>query len=292
MRFGDLGRRLAVAAIGIPLVIVLLIVGGWPLTAVIGLIAVLATWELFAMAEPGGTRAFFGIGAAGSLAIVILAGVTRSYRTAAPWALGVVLAVFLLSSTMAIKRRWPGGRPLTAVSLTLLGVILGGGCFSFALFLRYPPQAMGAGLAPPLSGPRLLAFPIAVTWVGDSAAYFVGSMLGRHKLIPPVSPGKTVEGGVAGLLGALLVGAILGWTFLSFHPSTVVSVLVGGAMGTLLGFAAQVGDLAESVNKREAGVKDSGRLLPGHGGILDRFDALMFTLPVTYVLVQLLGYLP
>ncbi len=142
-----------------------------------------------------------------------------------------------------------------------------------------------------LGGPALVAFPIAVTWVGDSAAYFVGSLLGKRKLIPAVSPNKTVEGGVAGLVGSLLVGAVMGWRFLQLHPSPAFSVVLGAGIGLLLGVGAQLGDLAESATKREAGVKDSGRLLPGHGGFLDRFDALMFNLPLAYVLVQLAGWL-
>jgi phosphatidate cytidylyltransferase len=136
-----------------------------------------------------------------------------------------------------------------------------------------------------------VGFPIAVTWVGDSLAYFMGTHFGKRKLIPPVSPGKTVVGGVAGLVGSVLVGALAGWVFLDFHPQVALSVILGAAMGLILGVAAQVGDLAESVTKREAGVKDSGNLLPGHGGVLDRFDGLIFNLPLAYLLIHLVGFL-
>jgi phosphatidate cytidylyltransferase len=133
---------------------------------------------------------------------------------------------------------------------------------------------------------------VAVTWVGDSAAYFGGRLLGKRKLLPAVSPGKTMVGGIAGLLGSVLVGLLGGWLFPVLHADPVASSLLGGGMGLFLGFGALVGDLAESVLKREAGVKDSAGILPGHGGFLDRLDALFFNFPLAYLLVVLIGLLP
>jgi phosphatidate cytidylyltransferase len=128
--------------------------------------------------------------------------------------------------------------------------------------------------------------------LADTAAYFGGKLFGKHKLAPVVSPGKTVEGGVAGLATAVLLGAVLGWLLLGIHPNTGVALLVGALMGLLMSVTVQMGDLVESLFKREAGVKDSGNLLPGHGGILDRLDALIFTIPLTYGLIRLLEILP
>jgi phosphatidate cytidylyltransferase len=289
---GQLGRRLAVAGVGIPLALVFLYVGGWPLTAAIGVIAMLATRELFALGEARGVRPFAGVGMVGSLALVVVAGATRSYALAAPWQVAVIVGVFLLSSAMAVKLRWPDGRPLVAISLTVAGVVVGGGCFSFAVFLWHLPATVAwVGPPTPYLGLLLVAFPIAVTWVGDTSAYFMGTRFGRRKLIPPVSPGKTVVGGVAGLLGSVLVGALAGWVFLALHPESAVSVILGAGIGLLLGLGGQVGDLAESVTKREAGVKDSGDLLPGHGGVLDRFDGLIYNLPLAYLLIHVIGFL-
>ena len=110
-------------------------------------------------------------------------------------------------------------------------------------------------------------------------------------MIPSVSPGKTVEGGIAGLTTAILVGAVIGRFFLNMHPEPAIAALRGGGMGLMMGFIVQLGDLIESLFKREAGVKDSGKVLPGHGGILDRFDALIFTLPFTHGLIYLVGRL-
>lgn len=290
MSQGDLVRRMAVPAVGIPLALVALGYGGWLLTLLVAGLAAMATRELTALASARGVQAFSWIGMTGTVALVLGAGWARSFVSWAPWALGALLLLFFLASALALKLRTPQDRPLLAVSLTLSGVVYWGGCFSFAIFLRHLPEATGwpdSNLLTP--GPVLLAFPLAVTWTADTAAYLVGSLYGRRKLAPSLSPAKTKEGGAAGLLTAILVGALTGGFFLTFRPDPGESALLGGAMGLLMGITIQVGDLIESMFKREAGVKDSGSLLPGHGGILDRFDALVFTLPLTYVMVSLLG---
>jgi phosphatidate cytidylyltransferase len=122
---------------------------------------------------------------------------------------------------------------------------------------------------------RSLLFLLICVWVCDSAAYYVGSSMGKRKLAPGISPNKTVEGSVAGVLGA--VGAALILNALSLVQWPLWFVVAAGSLIAVLG---QLGDLAESMVKRDAGVKDSGNLIPGHGGVLDRVDALLFTLPV------------
>ena len=126
----------------------------------------------------------------------------------------------------------------------------------------------------------------------DHLAYFFGHLFGNRRLIPHVSPGKTVVGGVAGLITSAATGGAMGWLALGLHPEPLVSGLTGVVLGFLLGIATQVGDLVESVFKREAGVKDSGTFFPGHGGFLDRFDATIYTLPLAYALVRLAGMIP
>jgi phosphatidate cytidylyltransferase len=120
----------------------------------------------------------------------------------------------------------------------------------------------------------------AIIWVGDSAAYYGGRALGRHLLAPRVSPKKTVEGAVAGLLGSVIVGVIGGKWALDQEWTRLI------VLSALTAVAGQVGDLAESVLKRSAGVKDSSSILPGHGGILDRLDSLFFAAPVFYWLLN------
>jgi phosphatidate cytidylyltransferase len=132
--------------------------------------------------------------------------------------------------------------------------------------------------------PRGLAWTLVVilaTWVGDTVALLLGRQIGRRKLAPVLSPNKTVEGAVAGLIGSALVGSIV------FAVTGLGAPLAGAAAGLLLGVAGQLGDLGESFLKRQAGVKDSGALIPGHGGVLDRIDALLFAFPVGLALAAL-----
>ena len=125
---------------------------------------------------------------------------------------------------------------------------------------------------------------LAMTWMNDTAAYFVGHRFGRHRLAPKISPGKTVEGFVGGLLGSL-VGFLVPW-FLMDNP---VSLPLGILLVLAVGCVGPLGDLSESLIKRSAGVKDSGTLFPGHGGMLDRIDALLFTGPVVYFFAAFLN---
>ena len=133
------------------------------------------------------------------------------------------------------------------------------------------------------AGALVVALPLAATWLGDAAAFFVGSAWGKGGLAPSISPNKSWVGVWGGLGGAAVAGVV--W-FLVSGPRLpglpVAGVLPAASIGALVGLAAIVGDLAESLLKRGAGVKDSGRLFPGHGGVLDRLDALIFTLPTAY----------
>jgi phosphatidate cytidylyltransferase len=132
------------------------------------------------------------------------------------------------------------------------------------------------------AGAALVAFPLAITWSTDSGAYFGGKRFGRRKLIPSVSPGKTVEGAVSGLVAGVLAGWIMSELVLGAWLGIELPALAGAAGGLVIGSLSQVGDLAESLWKREAGVKDSGTFFPGHGGLLDRMDSLLFTVPAAY----------
>jgi len=138
------------------------------------------------------------------------------------------------------------------------------------------------------AGAWLVFFPLIVTWVGDTAAMFAGRAIGGPKLAPTVSPGKTRVGSVAGVLGALLVAPVFS-AFVFPRVGLVVPLAALLVMAGVLGVVGQVGDLAESLFKREAGVKDSSHLIPGHGGVLDRLDALYFVIPVAAVLYRALG---
>jgi phosphatidate cytidylyltransferase len=288
MSRGELAKRLAVAAIGIPLALGLVFLGGWPLAGAAAIIAALAARELFRLGAVGGGRPFVWLGIGGAAALPLLAGFARSYAAFAPHALAAALLVLLAAAVGAVWLRWPDGRPLSSIGLTLAGVAYSGAGLSFAPLLRhFPETAMELGSTLPWRGELLLIFPLVITWATDTAAYLFGVSFGRRKLFPRISPGKTVTGGLAGLASATLAGAVMGWWPLVFHSDLLFSAVIGGGMGLVLGVAAQLGDLVESVLKREAGVKDSGALFPGHGGILDRFYALLFTLPLAYALIRL-----
>jgi phosphatidate cytidylyltransferase len=130
--------------------------------------------------------------------------------------------------------------------------------------------------------PEWLFYAIALNWVGDSAALFAGRSFGRHKLAPAISPGKTWEGSVASVLGSVIFGLILTRVLLRTEPIWLVA-----AVGVFANVAGQIGDLCESALKRGAGMKDSGTMLPGHGGWLDRVDSTLFAVPAAYGLLQL-----
>ena len=138
------------------------------------------------------------------------------------------------------------------------------------------------------NGPSLVLFLLLVVWTGDTAAYYAGRAFGRHKLAPRLSPGKTWEGSIASVVGSMAIaaGLVAAATALQRRDIVVLSypdsVAYWMAMAFIVNVAAQVGDLAESALKRSAGVKDSGSLLPGHGGVLDRIDALLIAAPVLW----------
>ncbi|MEQ9569473.1 MAG: phosphatidate cytidylyltransferase, partial [Longimicrobiales bacterium] len=203
---------------------------------------------------------------------------------AAPMLAGLVVLTLALLG-VSVWRRWPDGHPLADTGATLAGVLYTGGALAFVPLLRALPETLGLE-SDPWRASAFVLLPLLTTWAGDSAAFFVGHAVGRTKLAPHASPGKTVEGGLAGLAGAVAAAGLVAW----WGPAAL-GVPVALGIGLVLGAGAQVGDLAESVLKRDAGVKDSGRLLPGHGGVLDRLDALLFAFPLAWLLLNLPGVL-
>ncbi len=287
---GELLRRVAVAAVGIPVVVFALRQGGWLLGGMFALFAVVGAAEFFALVRARGGRPFTGVGVAAAAALVLAATALPAFDLFAPVVAAVALGLPLLLVGASIWRRWPEGSPLGDSAATLLGIAYTGGALAFVPLLRGLPDALGV-TTDPLRAASFVLLPLLTTWVGDSAAYFVGHAVGKTRLAPRVSPGKTVEGAVAGLFGAVAAAALVAWWGPSGFEGARLSIPMAMGLGLLLGVAAQAGDLAESVLKREAGVKDSGHLLPGHGGALDRLDALLFAFPLAWALLQLPGVL-
>jgi phosphatidate cytidylyltransferase len=275
-----------VAAVGIPATAAIIYGGVWPLGVLMAAAAVLGAREYYGLG-PTETLAFGWLGATLAGALPLAAAFNPAYGAFAPWAFALVLGTTLLVLALAVWLRWPGGHPMDAASRTIMGALYTGGALSFWVLLRGLPEQVSSQ-ANASHGAALLIFPIWVTWMGDTFAYACGSRWGKAKLLAPVSPNKTIVGAVGGLVGAVLAGGLFARLWLSDIPGFALSWPVGAAMSIPIAIVGQVGDLTESVMKRDAGVKDSGRLLPGHGGVLDRMDALFFTVPLTYALLLLI----
>lgn len=267
-------KRALTAIVLIPLVFFLDFLGPhwqWVFALVTALVAVLAGWEYLSLAQQKGSR---------------------------PSRLAVVIAIAAL---FAANFQWPDQTALIVGSLSL-GLLLV--CTFSSPIERVLPDASNAvfcllytgftllslpALHAQNNGPSLVVFLLCAVWAGDTAALYIGRPFGRHKLAPTLSPNKTWEGSVASMAGSLLAaGALLG---ISEYLAGLNSVVLSFAddvwwywliLAAIVNIAAQVGDLAESALKRSAGVKDSGNLLPGHGGVLDRIDALLLAAPALW----------
>jgi len=283
----DLRARLVVSGIGIPALLFVLFKGGWVLGVPLALIAALGAGEVYRFAECRGTRPFSWIGMPVAAALVALAVVRPEFLAFAPWALAGLGLLVMAALTLALFARGPNGSPLGAVAVTLFGVVYAGLPMACMVLLHAVPAQVGWGALHPSPWMGLMAvlLPLAATMFGDAVAYFAGSAWGRRKLFPSVSPAKSWLGAAVGVLGAAVAGMI--WLAIArghLPGMPVEGFGAAAALGAVLGVGAIVGDLAESTMKREAGMKDSGHLFPGHGGALDRLDALTFTLPMAYAL--------
>ena len=277
---------MVVAVIGVPAGAAAAYAGGWVLAVLVAAVAALAAQEFYVLASAKAGQPLKWLGVPVAAFLVLSAQHRPSFAEWGDQALALLMVLGLLTSAVVVFNRKIEEGPLLSASATVSGALYTGGTLSFAIFLRALPEVHGATTPEPWEGPLLLIFPLGVTWAGDTAAYFAGKKLGRRRLAPRVSPGKTVEGGLAGLAGASAAGFLAGF-LLDDYANFPVTPAVGAVVGLILGVAGQVGDLAESLLKREAGVKDSGAVLAGHGGALDRFDGLFFTIPLTYGLVLL-----
>jgi phosphatidate cytidylyltransferase len=260
--------RFATAAAAIPLLLAIILYGpAWLLVSVVVVLAVLSVGEYASMAFPTrpGERALTLL--LGTLLVVGMAAANR-----APHLLGAVLATIVMVGliwTLLLRRDCEAG--LHDLGLSLVGVFYTG--------LLLPHFIWLSGIE---HGALWVIFVLLVCMAGDTAGYAVGHALGRHKLAPHVSPGKTVEGSIAIVIGSLLAGATAQLIFLPQRKWTEVLLL-----SVAIAILGQLGDLSESIMKRTFRVKDSGWLFPGHGGILDRIDSLVF--PVTFLYYYLVS---
>ena len=252
--------RILIAVAGIPLVLWLVYLGGWPMFGLAAVGALIALHELYWM-----TRTLRPVVLAGYLgALAVLLGATLG---GAEWALAGFLSTLLFA--FVIK----GGLSTVSVSVTVLGVAWIGLGLAHALLLRDIDE----------HGVLAVYTVLLAVWAGDAAAYFVGRLIGRHKLAPTVSPGKSWEGLIAGTVATVAV------TFVAVYEQGFLTISESLVLGVVIAIVAPLGDLFESALKRDADVKDSGRLLAGHGGVLDRIDALLFAWVAAYYVVVAFG---
>ena len=253
-------KRIVTALVLIPVIVwVVVFAGFWPFLAVLTAAALLSYYEYDDIA------AHFGFGAPGWAGYVL--GMLVMLRDDdASWLL-IVLAA--LAALVVAMREQDLAKSLPRSALLIAGVIYIFGCWKCALLLRERSV-------------HWLMYALLLSWVGDIGAYYVGRALGRHKLALVISPKKTWEGAAASVLTSVALG---GAYLTHFVPG--VSWLVAIPLTAAANAAGQLGDLAESAMKRGAGVKDSGTILPGHGGFLDRVDSTLFALPVIYAYLKL-----
>jgi phosphatidate cytidylyltransferase len=273
----ELTRRIIFAVIAAPIAIAIVYYGDWALAILLSVLAALAAWELFRIARETGVVPLepAGIALAALLPIAVHAQRLGLYSLS----LTTLVALLLLLFASTIWLRGPTGKPLASVAITAFGVAYAG-LFSYIYALRYHDYAVGAA-----AGTALVLLPVLLTWATDIGAYMFGRTFGRKKLIPSISPGKTVEGAVGGL-GLAIVICLLYVRFILMRYAQLGLTIQGAVLfAIVVSVAAQTGDLAESLLKREAGIKDSSRIIPGHGGILDRFDSLLFVMPIAFLLL-------
>jgi phosphatidate cytidylyltransferase len=257
--------RIVVAAVLLPLVLGIVWLGGWwlfGLATVGGLLALHELWGIARALRPIVLGGYVGL-------LLALLGAQLGGPT---WLLAGILAtlpaallVFFVSSARQ--------HAVAGFAVTLLGVAWIGGGLALLLLLRDVPE----------HGRLLIFTTLLAVFADDTAAFFVGRVIGRHRLAPAISPGKSWEGFVAGTVAAVLV------TFFALYEQDVVTTAESLVLGLAIALAATMGDLFESAVKRDLGVKDSGTLLAGHGGVLDRVDSLLWAGPAAYVTLLALG---
>jgi phosphatidate cytidylyltransferase len=284
---GNLVRRVGFAVVAIPLALALVWYGGLPLAVLLAVAGALGARELFELAARSDLHPLrpIGIMTAAALPLLVYACIARPdvrvwvlewwpYLVAL-WTIGLL--------TWALAVRTPTDRPLSAASVTLLAVVYTGALPAFLLPIRHTSYSLRSW-----TGAWLVFFPLVVTWVCDTAAMFGGRALKGPKLAPSVSPGKTWSGSTAGVVGGILTAPLFA-TLIFPRVGLDLPLWQLVAIAGVLSVVGQIGDLAESLFKREAGVKDSSNLIPGHGGVLDRFDSLYFVIPTAAALYHAFG---
>ena len=257
--------RVLSSAVLIPLVAVATYVGGWVLAGVLFVVAVIAVYELFQLMEGAGYRPSV------LASTVVMAAFLATAHLFGQGLTGLVLTVSVMGTLVMQMLRSRDGHPTQSWALTLGAALWLGWLISHFVLLRDLSEPLGLGI-----GTRWLIVTFLATWINDSVAYLVGKAIGRHPCFPYLSPKKTWEGTIGGWFGGLAATALLGYWLVDLPWAH------GLVLGILVATAAPLGDLAKSMVKRQMKVKDFSALIPGHGGMFDRIDSLLFVVPVVY----------
>jgi phosphatidate cytidylyltransferase len=266
-RRAGLFKRVLSTLVLLPVFLAIVMAGPiWPFGTTVVLLGALGQWEFTGMFARAGYRPFRVLGLVGGLLVTASFALPVSERIA-------LTAVLLGALAAALWQRRDGRIEWEPAAITLFGICYVNWLLGYGFWLRDLPL-----------GKEWVLLLVWVTWLGETAAYLVGSLLGRRPLAPGISPKKTVEGALAQLVVSVAAALVAHAWFFEALP-------VRGAIfvGLLLGVVGQVGDLVESALKRSVGTKDTGRLIPGHGGVLDRIDSLLFNTPVLYYYAAYLG---
>jgi phosphatidate cytidylyltransferase len=265
-------KRILTAIVGLP-ILLLTIWSSIPHFFVVlsSLATLIALHEFYGIAGKVGCRPARQIGYTAAIMLIACFFLDESALIA-----GVLAAVVMLALGSTLATRVAVQSALNSAAATVFGIMYIPLLTGFLVGVRMLND--GATTIPVAHlAAKLITMFFAIVFMTDTAAYYCGRALGRHKLAPRISPGKTIEGSIGGLIGAVLAGLVSRMTFFPEIP-LIDAMLLGAAIGIL----GQLGDLAESMLKRGADVKDSGTLLPGHGGMLDRIDSILFSAPLLY----------
>lgn len=280
-RLKDLMVRTASALLYGVVFIGALFLSKWSVGAVFALIMVVGIVEFYALCRKSGAEPMSSIGIASSLAIFAIAftifqqwGIPATNATGRI-VLGLLLYVMLMIPSAFVCELWrKSPTPIANIATTFMGVIYV--ALPMALLLFVPQMLVGEW-----SAKALLAY-LFIIWSNDIFAYLVGVTMGKHRLCERISPKKSIEGFVGGVVGAVGVALLAGYLLQG-------NLCVWGGLGVVVALTGVAGDLVESLMKREADVKDSGKIMPGHGGVLDRFDALLISVPFVVVYLLIVG---
>lgn len=263
----NLAWRVGVSIVGIPIILYAVLVLDRGVVALAAVLAFAAAWEWADLVRLRPMAGLYVVMIVGP--VFLIAGML--VIPYAGWMIACVLVV-VLTFGLALTGPWKAEGGVRAIGATIAGTLYIG---LFALLLPISHWGARYGSA---DGRKMIVALLGMIWVGDTFAYFGGTALGRHRLAPEVSPKKSWEGAAFCFIGSMLGGAIA-WYVLRLDVVGLYEML---GIGATVGIVGQIGDLAESLIKRDVGVKDSSNLLPGHGGVLDRFDSLLFSLPIIW----------